>query len=67
MLPPNQYQDQGIGKQLENTETIHRTSDNCSLSPGKFHEYFFRSMGAIILAILFYKYYSGKMNPNRTS
>ena len=40
MLPPNQYQDEGIGKQLENTETFHRTLDNCSLSPGKFQDYF---------------------------
>ena len=40
MLPPNQYQDQGIDKQPENTETVYRTMDHCSLSPGKFHEYF---------------------------
>ena len=40
MLPPNQYQDEGIDKQPEKTETFHRTLDNCSLSPGKFHEYF---------------------------
>ena len=40
MLPRNQYQGQGIGKQLENTETFHRMLDNFSLSPGKFHEYF---------------------------
>ena len=66
MLARDQYQDQGIDKQLENTETFHRTLDNISLSPEKFHEYFLDqwllSLVAIVLAILFTKYYSGKMN-----
>ena len=40
MVPPSRYQDQGIDKQQENTETFHCTFDNCSLSPGKIQEFF---------------------------
>ena len=60
IFPPKQYQDQSIDKHLENTETFQRTLDNCSLSPGKFHEHFFISMVAIVLAIPFTNFYSGK-------
>ena len=38
--PPNENQNQGIEKQLENTETFHRFLDHCSLSAGNFHEHF---------------------------
>ena len=65
MLPPNQYQDQGIDNQLEKkTFTVLWIFVIC-LQVNFMN--IFRSMVAFVLAIPFTKIYSGKMYSNLTS